>query len=261
MSSKGYKSLSVGQIVASDFNTATVFARLGIDFCCHGNVMFTEACRLKGLDPQKVEHQLDEICLTTVTGIPSFSEWPLDLLIDYVLKIHHRNIRTRGPQITALLNKVVNRHDEYHPELTEVSQLFRQALIDLENHLSKEEQVLFPYVYEMCEANYNDLCIEPFGCGTIQHPISVMEDEHSHEGELFERISELTGNFAAPDDACVSYRLVLEQLKQFRDALHEHIHLENNIIFPRAMAMEQTVAKGLCSIDTGHESKINLQPD
>ena len=163
-------------------------------------------------------------------------------VIIYVLKIHHRGIRAKGPQIEALLTKVTEAHSKNHPELLQVQALFRDSLLDLENHLSKEENVLFPYVYEMFQAKEEGLKIAEFHCGTILYPIEVMEDEHNHEGERFEKISSLTNGFTAPEDACASFRLVLQQLKQFEEALHEHIHLENNIIFPRALELEKKEA-------------------
>ncbi len=156
------------------------------------------------------------------------------------LTIHHRGIRTLGPQTAELLAKVVDRHSANHPELHEVQSLFNQALEDLENHLQKEEHVLFPYICEMCLAQEENRKAMPFHCGTVQYPITVMEEEHGNEGLRFERIAALTGNFSVPEDACPSYRLAMQQLRQFKDALHEHIHLENNIIFPKALAMERT---------------------
>ena len=140
------------------------------------------------------------------------------------MKIHHRGIRAKGPQIEALLTKVTEAHSKNHPDL------------------SKEENVLFPYVYEMFQAKEEGLKVAKFHCGTILYPIEVMEDEHNHEGERFEKISSLTNGFTAPEDACASFRLVLQQLKQFEEALHEHIHLENNIIFPRALELEKKEA-------------------
>ena len=194
MKQKNYHSCTVGQIVAGNFDTTKVFSRYHIDFCCHGNTPFAEACRNRGIDPE------------------------------------------------ALLAKVTEAHSKNHPELLQVQALFRDSLLDLENHLSKEENVLFPYVYEMFQAKEEGLKVAKFHCGTILYPIEVMEDEHNHEGERFEKISSLTNGFTAPEDACASFRLVLQQLKQFEEALHEHIHLENNIIFPRALELEKKEA-------------------
>ena len=152
MKQKNYHSCTVGQIVAGNFDTTKVFSRYHIDFCCHGNTPFAEACRNRGIDPEAVARELNELQENTVSNAPDFAGWPIDLLIDYVLKIHHRGIRAKGPQIEALLTKVTEAHSKNHPELLQVQALFRDSLLDLENHLSKEENVLFPYVYEMFQA-------------------------------------------------------------------------------------------------------------
>ncbi|MDO5751389.1 MAG: iron-sulfur cluster repair di-iron protein [Rothia sp. (in: high G+C Gram-positive bacteria)] len=238
MNINNYYAQTVGEIVAHNFDAAQVFHHYNIDFCCHGQTPFAQACRDRGLDPEQVVRDLDNLPLTGRSTTPSFSQWPLDLLVDYVLKIHHRNIRSQGPETAALLHKVVDVHGANHPELHEVAQLFDQALADLELHLQKEEQVLFPYVYEQVQAASEGYAPMPFHCGTIRFPIGVMEDEHSHEGERFARIAALTHQYEAPADACPSYRLALQQLHDFEAALHEHIHLENNLIFPRALTLE-----------------------
>lgn len=242
MKQKDYNACTVGQIVANNFGATYVFSRYRIDFCCHGNTPFTEACQNRNLDPKVVAGELDASLENRVSGTPDFAGWPIDLLVDYVLKIHHRGIRTKGPQIEALLDKVTEAHARNHPELLEVQALFRDSLSDLENHLLKEENVLFPYVYEMSQAKEEGRKAARFHCDTILFPIEVMESEHSHEGERFEKISALTNGFTAPKDTCASFRLVLQQLRQFEKALHEHIHLENNIIFPSALILEKEVA-------------------
>ena len=223
MERKNYDLQTVGQIVADRFDTTRIFYRYGIDFCCHGDTLFIEACKKKGVDPNQVAKELDEVVEVPFVCAPAFSEWPLDLLIDYVLKIHHRNIRKEGPKIEILLDKVVKVHGAKHLYLYQVQQHFHESLIDLESHLSKEENILFPYVYELCFAGMEERKIESFHCGTIRYSIEAMEKEHSIEGERFALISSLTNGFTPPDDACSSYRLVLQQLKQFDEALHEHI--------------------------------------
>lgn len=242
MTKKNYHSYTVGQIVADNFNTTKVFARHRIDFCCHGHVQFAEACQNSNVEPETVARELDELQNNSAGNTYDFASWPLDLLIDYVLKIHHRNIRTNGPQIAELLDKVVTVHADKHPELLQVQELFHDSLNDLSSHLLKEENVLFPYLYELFNASTSGTKIKRFHCATIQNPIHVMELEHSGEGERYETISKLTNGFTAPEDACASYRLVLQQLQQFETALHEHIHLENNMIFPYALKLENDVA-------------------
>lgn len=234
---KSYKTMSVGEIVADNFEYAKIFDKYGIDFCCNGAVPLTKACENAGA---KIDAVVAELADTTaeVSETIDFKTWPTDLLLDYILKFHHRNIRTQGPSIAGLLNKVCGAHGNAHPELFRIKQLFEESLFDLENHLQKEEQILFPYIYEQYAATAEGRKAGAFHCGTVEGPISVMMAEHDAEGERYREISRLTNGYTMPEDACGSYRLLLEKLKSFESALHHHIHLENNIVFPRAMIME-----------------------
>lgn len=239
---KDFNVMSVGEIVADDFKYAKVFDNYKIDFCCNGSVPLSEACKSANVDLNTVIENLKKE-LSESSDTVDFKSWPTDLLVDYILKYHHRNIRKQGPEIAVLLDKVCRVHGDNHPELFEIQQLFNESLIDLENHLQKEEMVLFPYVYELCLAEGNDTSIPPFHCGTIESPIAVMMAEHDAEGERYHHIAHLTNNYTTPIDGCNSYRLVLEKLKAFETALHHHIHLENNIVFPRAIKLEEVLKK------------------
>ena len=235
---KNYKQMSVGQIVADRFENASVFKKYGIDFCCGGEISFIRACEKANVSTDKLIEEMEQTSSSASESI-DFKSWPLDLLVDYVLKIHHRGIREKGPQIMELLNKVAQVHGDNHPELLEVKTHFYESLVDLGQHLEKEEQVLFPYIYEMAEAQLNNKPVEEFHCGSVQYPISAMMGEHDAEGERYRLISELTNGYTAPADACGSYRLVLNMLQEFEYNLHTHIHVENNIIFPRAIELEK----------------------
>ena len=148
-------------------------------------------------------------------------------------------IRYQGPQILQLLDRVCEAHAGKHPELYEVRELFQESWIDLNNHLTKEEMVLFPYIYDLFDAVAQHRPIPAFHCGSVSSPISVMMSEHDAEGERFRRISGLTHGYLVPGDACSSYRLLLEMLRPFEDNLHHHIHLENNIVFPKAIELQE----------------------
>lgn len=234
---KDYKKMTVGQIVADNFGNAEIFDKYGIDFCCHGSVLLPEASQKAGADVNEVIKNIENATLSTSESI-DFKSWPLDLLVDYILKIHHRNIRSKGPKLQELLDKVCHVHGNKHPTLYNVQVLFQQSLSDLNQHLDKEELVLFPYIYEMVKAKLDNTALQEFHCGSIQAPISVMLAEHDAEGERYRHIERLTNGYSAPDDACDSYRLLLQELKDFETALHQHIHLENNIVFPRAIELE-----------------------
>ncbi len=230
--------ISVGSIVNNNYATARVFKYFGIDFCCGGSATLGDACRMAGVDVDKVCEALASHDDAASAAIP-FDRWPTDLLIDYVLKIHHRGIRAKGPQLLADIERVAAVHGDRHPELVQLTSLFASSLEDLESHLQKEEQVLFPYCYQLFEANMQGIQGEKMHCGTVANPIRVMLREHSDEGTRYKYISNLMNGFVAPDDACVSYRLMLQDLESFMDSLFEHIHIENNILFPRFVKLEK----------------------
>ena len=238
MNNSNYANRSVSSIVNENYAAARVFKYFGIDFCCGGGALLADACRAAGADFDRVCEALAENDGAKGGAIP-FASWPTDLLIDYVLKIHHRDIRTKGPQLLKDIERVAAVHGDAHPELHQLTELFAASLEDLENHLQKEEQVLFPYCYKLFEASLRKERVEKMHCGTVANPIRVMHSEHSDEGTRYKYIRNLMNGFVAPDDACVSYRLMLADLEVFMDGLFEHIHLENNILFPRFVALEK----------------------
>jgi len=177
---------------------------------------------------------LEEASASSGNANIDFQSWPLDLLADYIEKKHHRYVEKRIEEITPFLQKIVRVHGERHPELLQVEFLFAQSASDFIEYMAKEEQILFPFVREMVTGQ-----ISKASFGTVQNPISMMMSEHSQEGERFEKIAELTNNFTPPADACNSYQVTFALLKEFDEDLHLHIHLENNILFPKAIDLEK----------------------
>ncbi len=234
---KDYKNMTVGDIVADNFNNAQVFGKYGIDFCCHGSVLLPEASKSAGADMEVVIKEIENLTPGTSENI-DFKSWPLDLLADYILKIHHRNIRKQGPEIERLLDKVCRVHGDRHPSLYQVQEIFQDSIRDLNSHLDKEERDLFPCIYAMAKAKLENTDIPECKGGSAKAAITVMMEEHDVEGERYRNIDKLTNGYTPPEDACNSYRLVLQQLKNFEAALHQHIHLENNIVFPRTIQLE-----------------------
>ncbi len=239
---KEYEKMTVGQIVADNFSNARIFNKYGIDFCCNGSDSLAEACRKGNIQITDVLNDLESPHSEIAEEI-EFKEWPLDLLCDYILKFHHRNIRKQGPDITKLFNKICNVHGEQHPELHTIRNLFIESLDNLYEHLEKEEQVLFPYIYLLYDADVNRTSLPPFHCGSISAPISVMMTEHQAEGERYHEIAALSNNYQTPADGCDGYRLLMGKLRSFDEALHQHIHLENNIVFPESLRLEEAVRK------------------
>ncbi|MBS1978035.1 MAG: iron-sulfur cluster repair di-iron protein [Bacteroidetes bacterium] len=231
----------VGEVVAQDYRTAAVFQAHGIDFCCNGGRSISEACEQKNIEQPALIEALKKAMKQAEDKSMDYNSWPLDLLADYIEKKHHRYVESRIPEIMHFLNKVVSVHGERHPELEEIAQLFHDSAGVLTMHMKKEEFVLFPFIRKMVKQKSagEPLAAPPFG--TIQNPIAMMHQEHDGEGERFRRIEALSNHYAPPADACNTYRVTLAMLKEFEDDLHLHIHLENNILFPKAVEMEKSV--------------------
>ncbi|MBN8683087.1 MAG: iron-sulfur cluster repair di-iron protein [Chitinophagales bacterium] len=225
----------VGQVVASDYRTAAVFHRNGIDFCCNGNRSIEDACSANGLNAIDLMTQLQAVDARGGDKGMDFQTWPADLLIDYIEKRHHRYVTEKIPELLAFLEKLVRVHGSRHPELLEIGQEFSAAASELSMHLQKEEHILFPFIRRMAEGT----SIEQMPFGSIENPIAMMHHEHDVEGARFRRIAALSNNYTPPEDACNTYRVTYAMLQEFEADLHRHIHLENNILFPKALKMEQ----------------------
>lgn len=232
------KNMTVGALVADNFQRAAVFQRLGIDYCCHGSDTLAQACDKAGVTIDAVAAQLDAQDDEN-TVAPNFSKWPLDLVIDYVLKVHHRNFHAEHAGILELVKKVERAHGQEHPELHTLRQTVEDSFEELEMHFRKEEEVLFPHLYDMYAAHEAGVEAPPFHCGSILPPIRQMMVEHDTAGEVWHGIARLTENFTTPTDGCSAYRLMNSTLRKFFLDIQEHISLENNIIFPGFLKMEQ----------------------
>lgn len=231
----------IGSIVANDFRTAAIFKKYGIDFCCKGGRTIEEATEKKGLDKNKIYQDIESLPQSN-GGEIDFTSWPLDLLSDYVEKTHHRYIREKSPILQQFLDKLCKVHGGRHPELFEIKELFEESVKDLGEHLVKEEQILFPFIRKMVESKTNNTDFEQPQFGTVENPVNMMMHEHTAEGERFEKISALSDVYTPPADACNTYRVAYQMLEDFENDLHRHIHLENNILFPKSIEMEREFA-------------------
>lgn len=232
----------VGELVAQDYRTASVFKNHGIDFCCNGNRNIADACEKKNIESNALIEKLEQVVQQNNNQSTDFNTWELDLLADYIEKKHHRYVEQKIQEIKPFLNKVVKVHGSQHPELPEVEQLFNGSAGELTAHMKKEELILFPFIRNMVKAKNANEAFNPPPFGTVQNPVAMMQHEHDVEGERFRKISALTQNYTPPADACNTYRVTFALLKEFEDDLHLHIHLENNILFPKAVEMEKTLA-------------------
>jgi len=230
---------TIGDFVAENFRTAEVFKKHHIDFCCKGGRTVEEACENKKVNPEQIYQELEEVANRKSEDI-DFNAWPLDLLADYVEKTHHRYVEEKTAMLIPYLNKLCKVHGERHPELFQINELFLGSAQDLAAHMKKEELILFPFIRQMMTAKQNGEALPQPRFGTVENPVAMMKDEHEAEGERFVKIAELTNDYQFPADACGTYQVTFRMLEDFQNDLHKHIHLENNILFPKAIALEKT---------------------
>jgi len=228
--------MTVGEMVATDFRAAAVFEQFGIDFCCGGRRDLGDACRIATADPAEVLRALDALPAVT-DDTTDVTQWGLDRLIDHIISVHHDYVRSSMPMIRQYLAKLVEVHGARHPELVRVAACFDTVIRDLGQHMLKEEQVLFPYVRELAMTAAGGRHV-PSPFGTVENPIRMMEREHREAADELRLIRELTNGYVAPDDGCTTYRVCMSELERFERDLHRHVHLENNVLFPKAVALE-----------------------
>lgn len=219
---------SLGDLVAELPSRAAVLDRFGLDYCCHGQRSLAEACTAAGLDASSVAKSLED------TGHDVAPDHPRDpvMLADHIEATHHHYLHAELPELEALAAKVAEVHGGRHDELACVHRLVAVLGADLEPHMLKEERVLFPAIRALA-GGAREL---PFG--TVRNPIRMMSLEHDRAGELLAELRSATGDFTVPDDGCASYRSLYERLAHLEADTHRHIHLENNVLFPAAIAME-----------------------
>ncbi len=233
--------MTIREIVAHDFRTAAVFQRHGIDFCCKGDRSIDDACRNRTVTTEEVLTDLAEATATPAGGAARFNAWNLNTLVTYIVGNHHAFVRDAIPVLLTHTQKVAAVHGNRHAELPEVARLFRAVADEMNSHMAKEEQILFPYIVSIEEASRNGGHRPSAPFGTVRNPIRMMEMEHESAGDAMARIRSLTSDYAIPEGACTTYRVCLQELEAFERDLHEHVHLENNILFPKAARLESEI--------------------
>jgi regulator of cell morphogenesis and NO signaling len=221
------KELTIGEIVALDYRAAEVFKEAGIDFCCGGKQRITEVCSEKNIDPIELVNKLEMLESTPNTTSHNFIEWDQVFLCDYIINTHHKYVLKSLPELVMYTEKIASVHGERHPELAEVAALFSQLNKELLQHMKKEEEVLFPAIKE-AESSGSSKSI-------IVSEIERLSGEHEFAGGAMDKIRAITSNYRVPADGCNTYNVTFKLLRQFEDDLHTHVHLENNILFPKAL--------------------------
>ncbi len=231
---------TVGEIAAKDMRKAEVFKKLGIDFCCGGKKTLKEAIAGLGLSEAQVKEELDRVeAIGAGQATHDFDSWDLGFLADYIYNVHHRYIRETGPIIEQLAEKVASRHGDVHPELFGLAKGLKELIDELYSHLLKEERVLFPAIKTL--ESHGDPAQMTMG---IEGPVHMMEAEHDSAGDEVRALRELTKDYELPADACNSYTYLFDKIKEFENDLFQHIHLENNILFPKALKLEKERLSG-----------------
>ena len=225
------KTTSVGEMVANDFRTASVFENNRIDFCCGGKKSLEETCRELGINLEKVELELEAITAASPATGHNFKSWRPGFLCDYIVNTHHQFVLKTLPDLLIYTQKIATVHGSHHPELLEVVSLFKKINEELLQHLKKEEEVLFPAIKHALEHNDTE------SKELITSEIIRMVGEHEFAGGAMDRISQITDHYKLPQDSCGTYRVAFELLEQFEDDLHVHVHLENNVLYPAALKL------------------------
>lgn len=229
---------TVAEVVTENIKASNVFKKHGIDFCCGGGISLEKACA-----KHKVDYAILEKELVAVDEVPNrtydYNSWELDFLLDHIVNIHHTYVEQSLPIISQYSEKVANVHGQHHDEVIEINRLFQEAAGDLAAHLKKEELVLFPFIKQLHKADKEGTDLSTANFGTVNNPINVMENEHETVGDIFKTIAKLTNNYTPPEEACNTFRALYASLEEFEQDLHQHIHLENNILHPKALALEK----------------------
>lgn len=228
---------TLAEIVTDNIRSAIIFEEAGLDFCCKGKRSLKDACEENNVDVQKIVNDLANLS-DTGNGTQNVNDWQLDFLVDYIMNNHHQYVRRMIPVITLHADKVASVHGKNHPETLRIADLFLAVREELEMHMMKEERILFPQIKQMVLTQNENSQFFPPPFGTIQNPIRMMEFEHTSAGDALYQIRELSNNYTHPEDACNTFKALYSELKEFEEDLHKHIHLENNILFPKSVELE-----------------------
>lgn len=222
---------TLSQIVTDNYKAAGVFENYGLDFCCKGKRTLYYACIEKQVPVDALMEELSK-AIQPGDDAADFSRMSLTELVEYIVRVHHSFVRTNMPQTLQYVSRVATKHGDLFPFMKEVYSLFTELAEEMNKHMAKEEKMLFPKI-KLLELNASENTNENY----LRQPIGVLKHEHDHAGTIMQKISALTGNFTAPAPACTTFGLALNSLKAFEIDLHQHVHLENNILFPKALRL------------------------
>lgn len=227
---------TLATIVTGNHQVVPVLEKYNLDFCCKGKRTLAEACEEKGIKIECLTDELNSLANRSEKQMP-FTEMSADQLISYILIHHHFYVKQSMPTIFSHLHKVATKHGDRFPYMQKVYDLFVIIMREMTLHMEKEEQALFPRI-KAAEAMYNSGNTSKISAGYISIPVTAMEADHAEAGDILHEIRTLTNNYTPPEDACTTFKVTLAELKEFEEDLHKHVHLENNILFPKGIGYE-----------------------
>jgi len=232
-----HENKTVGQVVTENIKTSHVFKKHGIDFCCGGGISIEKACEKNKVDLDSLLNDLQQIDEQPNRNY-DYNNWELSFLLDHIIHVHHSYVEEQLPILLQYAEKVAKVHGHHYTEVLQINHLFKEIAAELSSHLKKEEQILFPYVKQLIQIEKEGKKVEQIPFGTVNNPIAMMEEEHESAGTIFKEIAELTNNYTPHPETCNTFKALYAGLKEFEEDLHQHIHLENNIVHPKAIALE-----------------------
>jgi regulator of cell morphogenesis and NO signaling len=231
---------SVASIVQSDYRSADVFKKWGINYCCSGQVSLEEACGVRAIELDTIVKEIEEATRTIqLSNTLSFDKWKTEFLVDYIVNVHHAYLQEVLPSLEARLVSFIEGHKKKHPELLQVLEVFQQLAAVLRIHNRLEEETIFPYIKQIDAAHRRN---EPYGSllvRTLRKPLSNVKKEHGEIASLLQQLSSITNRYTFPEKACTNHQVIYHKLLEFHNDLVQHKHLENNILLPRAIEIEQ----------------------
>ena len=238
-------STSVSDIVKHDYRTADIFRKYNIDFCCNAKWPLDIACSSRGLDTGLVLDELQKLTRQAPSSAAiEFDEWEIDFLTDYILNVHHRYLRKALPCVKSHITHFLEDHTKQFPELAELDTIIKRMINEIPPHMLQEEEIIFPYIKQIYHAWRNKESYANLLIRTLRKPVEeMMLKEHEITGKRLRRMRELTNDYTPPQNACIKHRVLFSKLKELDFDLVQHIHLENNILFPKAIALEKELLK------------------
>lgn len=237
------KDLKVADIVTLNIKTADVFKKHGIDFCCGGGISIEKACEKNKVDLDLLLSELNTALKSKNENAHDFSKWNIDFLASYIINVHHKYVLEAIELLDAYSSKVVSVHGKNHTDLYKIADLYNEVKAELIQHMQKEENVLFPYIISLANAQKLQQPLPTAHFGSVKNPIQMMQMEHENAGNILQEIATLTSNYSPPEWACNTFKAFYAKLDEFEKDLHIHVHLENNILFPKAILIEQLLVQ------------------